>query len=86
MAGDGRNPDRDIFEQLYEHTAETANDNRPEKRIALNPDNHFYAFWSHALHHNSGDFSGRKSGGYTFVHAAEGTADIDPSKYGGSGM
>ena len=56
-----RNSNRDIFEQFNEDTAKTANDNRPEKRIALDPEDHLDALRSHALHHNSGDFGSRDS-------------------------
>lgn len=58
LARDRRNSNRDIFEQLYEHTAKTANDNRTEKRIALDTEDYLYAFGSHALHHNAGDVGG----------------------------
>ena len=46
------------FEQFYEHTAKAANDHRPEKRIALDTQDHLDALWSHALHHNAGNVGG----------------------------
>src|SRR5215472_2991473 len=74
------NSNRDIFKQFYEHTAETADDNRAEKRIALYPDNHFDALRSHTLHHSPGDFSSRKLSSHTLVKAAEGIADFRRSR------
>ena len=43
LARNRRNSNRDILEELNQNTSESANDNRPKKRIALDPKDHLYA-------------------------------------------
>ena len=66
-----RNSDRNILQDFNQDTSESANDNRPKKRIALDPKDHLYALRSHTLDHNSGDFGIRILGRNALADAAE---------------